>query len=247
MEESKKTFALVLNRQPYREYDSLVTVYTPDLGKLNLVARGTQKLQSKLAGHIEPLTLADIMIIPGRGFDYIGSAVSREIYADLRQDLNKLYYAGQVIKLFSNLVKEGEAEARLFFLLADWLEVLNNFSDFNKEKGEWLLAFFTWQFLAALGYKPEMYKCLISGEEIKPGQSYFNLAKGGLVCQKCFEEQRISPDFVSVELLPISDNCVKIIRFILVGKFSQAEKVKIDKRLLRELSMLADGFVKYCF
>jgi len=247
MEESKKTSALILNRQPYREYDSLVTVYTPDLGKLNLVARGTQKLQSKLAGHIEPLTLAEIMIITGRGFDYIGSAVSREVYAGIRQDLNKLYYAGQALKLFNRLVKEGEAEAGLFFLLADWLEVLNNFSDFNKEKGELFLGFFTWQFLAALGYKPEMYKCLVKGEEIRPGQSYFNLAKGGLVCQSCFEQERVAANLVSTELLPISDNCVKIIRFILTGKFSQAEKIKIDKKLIRELIILADGFVKFCF
>jgi len=247
MEESKTTSALILNRQSYRENDSLVTIYTPDLGKLNLVARGTKKLQSKLAGHIEPITLADIMIIPGKGFDYIGSAVSREVYTGIRRDLNKLYYAGQVIKLFNRLVKEGEAEAGLFFLLADWLGVLNCFSDFSKEKGELFLGFFTWQFLAALGYKPEMYKCLVRGEEIKPGQSYFNLAKGGLVCQKCFEEQRTSPDFISTELLSISDNCVKIIRFILANKISQAEKVKIDKKLIRELMILSDGFVKFWF
>lgn len=247
MEESKKTSALILNRQPYREFDSLVTVYTPDFGKLNLVARGTQKLQSKLAGHIEPLTIADLMIIAGRGFDYIGSAVSREVYAGIRQDLNKLYYAGQALKLFNRLVKEGEAEAGLFFLLADWLEVLNHFPDFNKDKGELFLGFFIWQFLAALGYKPEMYKCLVSGEEIRPGQSYFNLAKGGLVCQKCFEEQQTSFRFISAELLPISDNCVKIIRFILAGKFSQAEKIKIDKKLIRELMAITDGFIKFCF
>ena len=247
MEESKKTSALILNRQSYRESDSLVTVYTPDLGKLNLVARGTKKLQSKLAGHIEPITLADILILPGKGFDYIGSAVSREIYPGIREDLNKLYYAGQVLKTFNRLVREGEAEARLFFLLADWLEVLNSVPSFNKEKGDLLLAFFTWQFLAELGYKPEMYKCLAGGEEIKPGQSYFNLAKGGLICQKCFEEQRAKPDFVSIELLPISDNCVKIIRFILAGKFSQAEKIKIDKKLTKELAALADGFLKFCF
>lgn len=247
MEESKKTSAIILNRQAYREDDSLVTVYTPDLGKLNLVARGTKKLQSKLAGHIEPLTLADIMIIPGRGFDYIGSAVSREIYLGIREDLNKLYYAGQVVRIFNRLVKEGDVETRLFFLLADWLENLNNFAEFKKENGELLWIFFIWQFLAELGYKPEMYKCLICNEEIKPGQSYFNLAKGGVVCQSCFERERSSTSFMETDILPISDNCVKMVRFILIGKFSQAEKTRIDKKLIRELSGLADGFVKYCF
>lgn len=261
MEGSKNTLALILNRQPYREYDSLVTIYTPDYGKLILVARGLKKLQSKLAGHLEPLTLADIMIISGKGRDYVGAALGREIYSGLRGDLNKLYYAGQAVKIFSQLVRDSQADPRLFFLLTDWLAVLNNFSvssistiseppslpDFSREDGELLLAFFIIKFLTELGYQPEMYKCVGCGQPVKPGKNYFSLMKGGIVCDVCLDNERQNDQLVSNSLLTISDDCVKIIRFIMNNKLDQAEKLRINKKLIRELASLVNNFLLFNF
>jgi DNA repair protein RecO (recombination protein O) len=245
MEGSKNTSALILNRQPYREYDSLVTVYTLDYGKLLLIARGTKKLQSKLAGHLEPLTLADIMIISGKGRDYVGAALGREIYSDIRGDLNKLYYAGQAVKIFNRLVRDNQADQSLFFLLTDWLEVLNVFLSLAKESGELLLASFSFQFLTELGYQPEIKKCLDCGSEIEPGKNYFHLLKGGVICASCQEKEKSEGDLTNSHLLAVSDNCLKIIRFILSNKFERIVKVKIDKKLAKELSTLADKFIQY--
>lgn len=257
MDETKNTVALILNRRAYWEDDSLVTVYSPKFGKLNLVARGAQKLQSKLAGHIEPLTLADIMIIRGKGYDYVGSAITRESYASIRSDLNKLYYAGQAFSLFDKFVKENQTDERLFFLTINCLEVLNNFfdnsdhvvsgaSDLNKESGKLLFSFFALKFLSELGYQPEMFKCLICGERIKPGKNYFNLISGGIMCYSCFTKESVKIDSGELKVLTISDNCVKIIRYIISNDLYSWEKLKVDKRLIKELSLLVNNFVKFC-
>jgi DNA repair protein RecO (recombination protein O) len=256
MEETRNTPALILNRQPYREHDSLVTVYTSNYGKLSLVARGTQKLQSKLAGHLEPLTLADIMIINGKGRDYIGSAVNREIYSSIREDLNKLYYAGQVLNIFNRLVRDNQADARLFFLLQRWLEVLNEFTretpnparpqaEFRNRDGELLYAFLAWRLASELGYQPEIYHCLSCGQIIKSGVNYFSLSGGGIICGHCFTQQR-QKEGVD-KLLTISDDCVKIIRFIMNNKLKMAEKLKIDSKLAKEVYYLTRNFMDYQF
>jgi DNA repair protein RecO (recombination protein O) len=249
MDETKNTTALILNRQPYRENDSLVTLYTPDQGKLVLVARGTSKLGSKLAGHIEPLTIAEIMIIRGKGRDYLGSALGHEVYVGIRNDLNKLYYAGRTLSLFSRLVKENEPDERLFFLLTDWLKVLDSFpgSDLSRENGELLSAFFTLKFLGELGYRPQMYKCLICGEAIKPGKNYFDLLSGGMVCASCREKELKEGRIANDNLLTISDNGIKVIRFILNNKLDQAEKLKIDKKLIKELVIFINRFLSFHF
>lgn len=247
MDETKNTPALILNRQDYKENDSLVTVYTPLYGKLTLVARGTKKLSSKLAGHIEPLTLADLMIVKGKGFDYIGAAITRAAYLGTREDLNKLYYAGQALNLFGRLTKENQSDERLFFLLVRWLEILNDFSGFKREDGELVLAFFTVKFLAELGYKPEMYKCLECQEAVSPGNNYFNLLNGGLVCGGCFEKDRLATGIPKVELLTITDNCIKLMRFMVDNRFQSAEKLKIDNKILKELNGLLDKFIKFHF
>ncbi|MHB8904085.1 MAG: DNA repair protein RecO, partial [Patescibacteria group bacterium] len=195
MEESRNSAALILNRQNYKENDTLVTAYTKNFGKLNLVARGTKKIKSKLAAHLEPLILSDLMILKGRGRDYIGAAVLRKSYSDIRTDLNKIYYAGKALNLFNRLVKEGHPDERLFFLLTRWLDVLAEFQDIDfkknkesksknsngdlsKENGELLFSFFVFKFLAELGYQPELYHCLGCGKEVKAGKNNFNFKNG---------------------------------------------------------------------
>jgi len=246
-EETKNTPALILVRQDYKENDSLVTVYTPRFGKLILVARGTKKLSSKLAGHVEPLTLADFMIIGGKGFDYVGSAITREAYLGIRDDLNKLYYAGQAVGLFNRLTKENQGDERLFFLLIKWLEILDAWGDFKRENGDLVLAFFTSKFLAELGYKPEMRRCLECSQALSPGKNYFNLLSGGVVCQHCFDKERAGIGFVKTELLTISDNCIKLMRFMADNIFKSAEKLKIDNKTVKEINLLWDKFIIFHF
>ncbi len=125
MEATYPTKAIILKREPRGEDGSRVVVYTPDKGKLELVARGTKKIQSRLAGHIEPLCLSNIMVIRGKRFDYIGSAVSENSCLNIKNNLDKIQAAGKAVRIFNKLVKEGQADKETFRLLKDWLNILN--------------------------------------------------------------------------------------------------------------------------
>ncbi|MFA5000177.1 MAG: DNA repair protein RecO [Patescibacteria group bacterium] len=244
MEETKNTPAIILNRQDYREQDILVTVYARDFGKRTLVARGAKKPGSKLAGHIEPLALADILVVKGKGRDYIGSALTRRAHQGIRADLNKLYYAGQAVGLFSRLVKDSQPEEEIFSLLSDWLGALDDFigsADFNREEGELFYNFFALKLLAVSGYAPAWRTCLACGRKIEPGRNFFAARGGGLVCSTCFDQKRASGQDLS-DLLIISDNCVKLIRYL---SDSQNLKIKVDKKIIREAKKVIDFFVNY--
>jgi DNA repair protein RecO (recombination protein O) len=244
MEVSKRTLALVLNRQDYREYDSLVSFYTQGYGKLTLMARGTKKLKSKLAGHLEPLSLVDLMIIPGKGRDYAGSAVVQEAFANLKADLNCLYYAGLGLRWFNKLVGENEADEESFLLLLNFLYILDAHGqeELNKELGELFFSFFIFKFMAAMGYRPATSDCLSCGRKITPGKNYFNLKNGGLICADCFSTRVPGEDN---ELLTISDNCVKLLRFMLDNNLDLSQKLKVDKKLIKEMAVLTRGFLNF--
>jgi DNA repair protein RecO (recombination protein O) len=247
MDETKHSQAIILNRSDYRESDSLITCYTRNFGKLSLVARGTKKIKSKLAGHLEPISLTDILIIKGKGFDYVGSALMADAYLGIKDNLNKIYYAGRVVGWFNRLVKDGQIDERLFLLLGRWLEVLDNYpaEEFTKENGELFFIFFALKLMAELGYKPEMYNCLNCQEKIKPGKNYFNLKNGGIICEKCLEEERQEQEIASNELLTISDNCIKLMRFIMDNRLDAAKKLKLDKKVIKELSVLTVNFLNF--
>jgi DNA repair protein RecO (recombination protein O) len=247
MDESQHSSAIILNRSDYRESDSLVTAFTRNFGKVVLVARGAKKLQSKLAGHLEPMSLVDILIIKGKGFDYVGSALGANAFLNLKDNLNKLYYGGLAFSWFNRLIKEGQSDERLFFLLLRWLEILDNYppEDFTKENGELFFIFFALKLMTELGYQPEMYECLNCRKKIEPGKNYFNLKNGGIICEDCFLKDQKIQAINSAEILTISDNCIKLMRFIMDNRLDMAKKLKIDKKVIKELSVLTLSFLNF--
>jgi len=251
MEATRNSLAIILKRSAYREADLLVTAYTRNFGRLALVARGAKKPGSKLAGHLEPLTLADLMIISGRGRDYVGGAVAVKAFSRLKGDLNKLYFAGRALKQFERLVRGNEKDERLFSFLVSWLEILDaapvsakkdsSPENLDRGSGELLAAFFIWKLLAELGYQPEMYQCLKCGRSIEPGKNYFDLKNGGLIDQDCYASRAPGAG----ECLAISDDCVKLVRFMLQEDPDQAGKMRINKKLSQELSTLSNAYLTY--
>jgi len=125
MDPTYRTKAIILNRQILQEVDSRVVAYSYDRGKLELVARGTAKISSKLAGHLEPFNLVDLMVITGRGTNYAGAADNLSVAVDIKSDWDKLSAGTYVLKLYERLIKPGVSDKKAFLLLAEFIYWLN--------------------------------------------------------------------------------------------------------------------------
>ncbi|MDO8592573.1 MAG: DNA repair protein RecO [bacterium] len=235
MDETYNLTAIVLNRRPYAEDDGRVTVYSLERGKLDLTVRGLKKIKSKLAGHLEPMTLVDIMAVRGRRHDYAGAAVSQECFGRIKNDLDKLTIAGQAVGVFNKLVKAGEADQGLFALLKDFLQLLNLDTRCPLD-AECLNSFFILKLLVELGYRPELDNCLGCGKKIMPGHNFFNPAKGGLFCSNCPSNSGS---------LEISDDAIKLLRLAISCKLAGLIKIKISDRLEKEIMNIVNCFFQY--
>jgi len=238
MEETYTTKAIILNRQPFREVDSRAVIYSWDKGKLELIARGTKRIFSKLAGHLEPISLSQIMVVRGKQFDYIGSAVNENCYFNIKNDLEKLQSAGQAIGLFNKLIKEdGGNDAELFFgLLKDFLNILNN-DQCLMINVQLLYHFFALKLLVALGYGPELYNCLICKNKLKPEENYFGPAKGGIICANCSRNNRLD--------LTITEDCVKVLRLAVNKNLNKLIKLNIKNKTKKEICKIISSFLEY--
>jgi len=243
MSETFNTKALVLNRHIYCEYDSRVTVYTVDFGKIDLLARGTQKPGSKLAAHIEPLSLVNLMIVKGKNTDYIGSSVISDAYAGIKGDLTKLPAAGSALFAFNRLVRHEEKDEELFNLLLEFLDIL----DQKPRQADWLLASWSLKFLSALGYQPELYRCVFCQKRLVPEKLYFNAKEGGIICHNCFkkvklveEDKSSSSPFAAARVgKEVSIGTIKILRIILAKNWATLSKLKIEKSYLKSLNIIS--------
>lgn len=111
------TQAIILSRTDYGEADRILTVLTPEHGKLRVLAKGVRKVKSKLAGGIELFSVSTITYIPGRGD--IGTLVSTRLvthYGAIVHDLERTMLGYELIKQL-NKATEDETEAAYFELL----------------------------------------------------------------------------------------------------------------------------------
>jgi DNA repair protein RecO (recombination protein O) len=127
MEITFNTRAVILNKYDFREADSRIVVFSEDFGKMSLILRGAKKAKSKLAGHTEPLTLSRLMVVRGKDFNYAGTAKGENFYANLKDDVDKIFLAGKALGLVDKMTREGEVDEQkeIFYLLEDFLKEID--------------------------------------------------------------------------------------------------------------------------
>lgn len=113
----RRTSGIVLTRVDYGEADRIITMLTPDNGKLSLMAKGVRKAKSKLAGGIELFSTSEITYLMGRGS--VSTLISARLikhYSSIVQDIERTMCGYELIKLLHK-VTEDEPEKAYYDLL----------------------------------------------------------------------------------------------------------------------------------
>ena len=63
--------AIVLARRDIKENDQIVSFYTLEKGKVELLARGVKKITSKNSAHLEPFSFVDVEVTEGKEINYL--------------------------------------------------------------------------------------------------------------------------------------------------------------------------------
>lgn len=120
------TEGIVLTRVDYGEADRIVTLLTPDQGKLGLMARGVRRPKSKLAGGIELFSVSQITYIRGRGD--LGTMVSSRLekhYGHIVSSIDRVQLGYDLIKMLHRATEDAP-EAEYFTLLRQALAALDD-------------------------------------------------------------------------------------------------------------------------
>ncbi len=224
--------AVVLRRQDLGEADRLLTIFTPDHGKLRVVAKGVRRLRSRKAGHLEPLTRARLILARGRNLDVITQAEAVELFPTLRGDLERLGQAFYTVELLDRFtVEEGETQ-RLYDLLLNTLGRLAEGDD-----GSVVVRYFELRLLELVGYRPELFRCLGCGKELQPQDQFFSIAMGGILCPTCGVGRKHAH--------PISLAALKVLRYYQRNAYAVAGVAKIRSEVHAELDKLLESYLTY--
>ena len=119
------TTGIVLARTNYGEADRILTVLTPNHGKLRLLAKGVRKSKSKMAGGIELFSVAEIGYIVGKGdVSTLTSSRLKQHYANIAKHIDRTMLGYDLLKLLNRSTEE-QPEAEYYHLLQELLVSLD--------------------------------------------------------------------------------------------------------------------------
>ncbi len=173
------TKGIILGRIDYGEADRIITLLTPDQGKIRLMAKGVRRVKSKLAGGIELFSVSQITFIRGRGD--IGTLVSTRLikhYGSIVSNIERVQLGYDLLKLIDKST-EDEPDETYFHILEQAFAALDDKAVNMRIVQVWFRA----QLLRLAGHEPNLHSD-VHGVALQPDMHYrFVLEDMGFVVE----------------------------------------------------------------
>lgn len=171
--------AIVIRSREYGEADKLVTLFSREKGKLEVIAKGIRKPTSKQRGGTQLFTYADFLIYQGKSLGVVNQVHPKESFRHIWEDFDRNMAATAMAELLDAATVREQSEPELFTLMLSFLFLLKNIDPFLVQ------AAFALKSMKMLGYLPEIEACLDCGTNSLENQYYLDVDSGGILCSEC--------------------------------------------------------------
>ena len=226
--------ALILKRRNFGEADRLLTLFTPQHGKLTALARGARKASSRKSGHVELLMHSDLLLGRGRGFLNVQQAELIEAFPRLREDLERGAYGFYIADLLDHFfIGEEDGQQSQFF--AETLAALQALCD--DEDAQLILRHYELRLLSVTGFQPELRRCARTGQALLPRDQYFSNEAGGVVSAEGRAAAAVG------DLRPLALATLKLLRYLQSEPYSRLKSLRVSARLHVATEVLLQGYI----
>jgi DNA repair protein RecO (recombination protein O) len=231
-----RTEAVVLRRSDFGEADRFLTLYTPLLGKVRVLAKGVRKIASRKAGHLELFMRSQLLLARGRDLDIITQAEAIDTYRPLREDLIRATYASYTVELLDRFVEEENENRPLYDLFIATLARLAQAKDLAL-----VVRYYELHLLSLVGYQPQLFRCAECGSALEAEDQFFSAALGGVLCPTCGPNHRAE----SVASTPLTLAALKVLRFAQTHPFGEVANLQLRPALHAELERTMQQYITY--
>lgn len=121
-----RTQGFILKKTDRGEADQILTIYTKDFGKLEILGKAIRKIKSKLRSGADLFYFSEIEFIQGKAYKTLTDAILIEKFKNLRNDLTRLEIVNQIAQVLDNLIRGQEKDDQVWNLLEEIFKKLNN-------------------------------------------------------------------------------------------------------------------------
>jgi len=142
---SYKVVGIILKRSNFSEADKLVTVFTKELGKIKVLAKGVRRINSRRAPHLELFNQVELVLHSGKTFDTITEARVINDYSSPKSDLKLSGYLFYLVEVIDKILPEHQPHPEIF------TDLVSCFKSLKQDK----IKIFVVELLWSLGYLPK--------------------------------------------------------------------------------------------
>jgi DNA repair protein RecO (recombination protein O) len=175
------TDAIVLSRFDYGEADRIMSLFTPEHGKLKVIAKGVRRTTSRLGGALEPLAELHVQLARGRTFDVVTQVQVAQAWLRLRDSLESAATAWYLAELADRSIEERHEAEGLYALLKRSYELLDAGMDAGR-----VARWYEMHLADELGVRPEVDRCVECDRMLEADETFRWVPPlGGVLCHRC--------------------------------------------------------------
>ena len=224
------TKGLVIRVTPYNDTDALLSVLTPEHGRLTVKARGLRRKNSPLIAPCQLLSFAEFTLFEYRNMYTINEAHAIELFSPLRKDLQKLSLGSYFAQAAETMSQEDLPNPELLSLVLNCLFAL---AKLNLPE-MMVKAVFELRSACLSGYTPDLYGCYRCGCD---NPDRFDISEGRLECVAC-------RDPVSTGLrMPVTPGVLDAMRYICSCDSKKLFSFHASAETLEALSYITESYL----
>jgi DNA repair protein RecO (recombination protein O) len=231
-----KSEAIVLRTMKYRETSRIATLYTKEIGKISVIAKGARDGRSRLGGALQPMNHVGVLFYmkESRDLQLLTQCDIARSFPGLTTDLDRMAAAMAAVELTDAVTPREEPNHEIFDLLSSTLDAV---SVATKQPGN-ALYYFELHLLGIIGFRPDMRICANCRKPVEPlaAGSGVHMTANGILCPECsrkgFGLEVLSPSALAV-----------LQRLQATGDPASATRMVLDPRVRGEIAGVLRRFL----
>ena len=236
---------MILSAGPIGEYDRRLVLLTKEKGKISAFAKGVRRPTAMLSGCSQPFVFGTFTLYEGKNSYTLQGAEVTNYFADLRNDLETVYYGVYFCEFAEAVTREGlPAKEELKVLYRSLGALLR-----RSIGAELVRTVFELKMLSVCGVSPQVFECVRCRK--KEELSWFAAKSGGCICKTCArqpraegEEEAGSMSLSFAEgLQPVSGSTLYTMQYILATPIESLYTFTVSEEVLWELKRVLKQFL----
>ena len=224
-----KVNGIIIAENNMGDFDKMLTMLTPNLGKIGCSAKGARRPKSLLLSGTQFLCFGEYMLFKGSEVYTINSCESIEMFYNIRTDLDKLTYASYITKIINDVTTENQNS---FNTLKLFLNTLYMISETNKDL-DFITSVFKVRILKILGFTPNIKECVTCKR--RDNLEYFSIKDNGFKCRECSKQ-----DTGSIQM---SDATRNAIIYIIGADSKKIFSFELAENCRKELELISSIYL----